>query len=107
MRFHQERFHDAARLFEKVCTLNHDAEKRELQLAYLGRCYLALGRDNDALDKFSAAYLQYHDKSKTLRKDFERQEFLQFLHACSATLQKVGQLERAREIAREAQEYSK
>lgn len=107
MRFNQKKYQDAVRLFEKVHLLDGDPERKELELAYLGRCLLALGRYNEALDYLSRAYEPFQKRSKTLKNDFERREFFDTLSAFSEVLQKVGQLDRAREIAREAEEYTK
>jgi len=105
MRFHQERYEDAVRLLEKARTLDHDPERKELELSYLGRCYLALGRNNDALEHLSAAYEAFRDPIKTLKTDFEQKEFLDFLNAYRIVLEKVGESDRAQELARQAQEY--
>lgn len=107
MRFHQKKYHDAARLFEKVQLLDNDPERKELELAYLGRCLLALEQYNEALDYLSRAYEPFRKRSKALKSDFERREFLDTLNAFSDVLKKVGQMDRAREIAREAEEYTK
>jgi len=104
-RFHQGRYREAARLLEKVCKLEVNDEGRALEYSYLGRCYLALGQHQDALDRFSRAYEPMRIRSQTLEDEFARQEYVDFLHAFSNALRTSGQPDRAQQIYREAHEY--
>jgi len=106
-RFHQRRYKNAAHILEKVCRLDPDNERKELQFSYLGRCYLALGRYEESLQQLSCAYESFTERSQSLQRDFDRREFLDFLNAYSDALKRVGQLDRAREVAREAEKYIK
>jgi len=106
MRFHQKKYIDAVRLFKKVCQLDPRSERKELELSYLGRSYLALGRYNDALEYLSKAYESFRERSRHLQRDFERREYLEYLQAFSDILEKVGQSDRARAVSREAEEYA-
>lgn len=105
MRFHQKKYNDAVRLFEKVYMLDSQCDRKELELAYLGRCLLALGRYNEALDYLSRAYEPFRNRSKALKSDFEQREFLDTLNAFSEVLRKMGQVDRAQKIDHEAEEY--
>jgi tetratricopeptide (TPR) repeat protein len=104
MRFRQKRFEDAARLLERVCRIKHDG-LRHVELAYLGRCYLALGRYKDAVESLSAAYENYRNQSGLLKQGFDRQEYVEYLKAYSAALEKTGQSEHALKIRQEAEDY--
>lgn len=101
-RFHQKRYEDAARLLEKVHRL--DPEKGD-PFCFLGQCYLFLDKHDRALELLSQAYDSFSRKGYIPKSDYERRDLVQFLKAFSGALQKVGQLDRAREVAREAQEY--
>jgi tetratricopeptide (TPR) repeat protein len=101
MRFYQQRYKDTVRLLEKVRKLDPDNEQKELFCSYLGRSYLALERYDDALEMMSLAYELFRKKGKNMEEEFESQEFKQFLNAYIELLKKVGQTERAQDIARE------
>jgi len=90
MRFRQKRFDEAARLLERVCRIKHKDGHRHLELAYLGRCYLASGRYHDALESLSGAYEEYRNQSNLLNKAFDQQEYFEYLKAYSAALEKTG-----------------
>ena len=104
-RFQQQRYEDAAVLFEKICSLDPNNERNELHYSYLGRSYLALGKTAAALDVLSRAYQPFREKSGRLTSDFERGEYIEFLRSFSEVLTRLGQLDRAKEIAREAEEF--
>ena len=104
-RFHQARFADAANLLERNLTLDPWQDRKELVYAYLGQCYLALGRDTEAVDLLSKAYEPLNLRSVGLSKIFERQEFLQFLSALSRALRRTGQLERAQHITEQEERW--
>ena len=105
--FHRARFADAANLLERNLRLDPDHERRELVYAYLGRCYLALGRDAEAVDALNKAHQPFSLRSDSLSNEFEQQEFLQFLEAFSRALMRIGQGERARQIAQQAELYAR
>jgi tetratricopeptide (TPR) repeat protein len=105
-RFYQRRYEDAARLLEKVCKLDPDSERKELYYSYLGRSYFALGEHSKALEILSRAYEPYRKRCHSLEDEFQQREFLETLNALSEALRKVGQLGRADEVKREAEEYS-
>lgn len=106
-RFGKRKYADAARLLEKAYKLDPGYDESEIYHSYLGRSYLALGQYNEALDQLSRACQMFRGRARSLQKGFEQQQFLATLNALSDVLQKVGQLDRAREIAREAEEYTK
>lgn len=101
MGFYKQRYKDTVRLLEKVRKLDSDNEQKELFCSYLGRSYLALERYDDALEMMSLAYELFLKKSENMEEEFERQEFKQFLNAYIELLEKVGQTERAQDIAHE------
>ena len=106
-RFYRRKYEDAARLLEKSLKLDPFDERNELTLVYLGRSYLALGRLKEAMELLSRAYQPYFQRKATLESDFEQKEFLEFLNAYHEVLHKMGELDRAREVAHEAEEYVK
>ena len=105
-RFHRRRYEDVVRLLEKACQLDPSYDESELYHSYLGRSYLALGRYKDALRLLSRSYELFSKRRASLQGDFEHREFVNTLAAFGDVLQKVDQLDRAREVAREAQEYA-
>ena len=104
-RFHRKRYENVVRLLEKACKLDPSYDESELYHSYLGRSYLAVGRYMVALRILSRAYELFSKRKAFLQGDFEHREFVNTLVAFGDVLQKVDQLDRAREIASEAQEY--
>jgi tetratricopeptide (TPR) repeat protein len=104
-RFNQGAYADSAKLFEKGLRLDPDMERKEVVYSYLGQCYLALGRNEEAVGILSRAYEPYNRRSGTLTDDFQQREFLQLLNALSQALKRVGQVDRSQEITRQAEEY--
>lgn len=103
-RFYRKKYEEAARLLEKVHHL--DPETGD-PFCHLGQCYLALGKYDLALKLLSQAYDSNSQRRYIPKSDYERRDFVQFLNAYGEVLQKAGQLDRAREVAREAEEYVK
>jgi tetratricopeptide (TPR) repeat protein len=104
-RFYQKRYNDAARLFEQICKLDPEHERIEVSFSYLGRCYLYLGRYDEAEDILSRAYELFRRRNQSPDGKFYRREYVSFLIAFSNVLKKNGQLDRALEIDREAEEH--
>jgi hypothetical protein len=64
-----------------------------------------LGRYKDAVESLSAAYENYRNQSGLLKQGFDRQEYVEYLKASSAALEKTGQSEHALKIRQEAEDY--
>jgi len=103
-RFAHEKYEDAARFLEKAIQLDPKTGRMEFIYSCLGRSYLALGRENDALETLATTYEIFHDKGLTFKGTSELRQYYEFLKAYSSVLHKVGQIERATEIAHEAKE---
>jgi tetratricopeptide (TPR) repeat protein len=107
-RFARKNYKDAADLFEKALRLDPDSGRKELSYSCLGRCYLVLGRMNEALKNLSMAYELYEKNiSAALQNDFELSQYKEFLKAYSYALEQIGKSEYAHEIARRAEDVDK
>lgn len=106
-KFYQKKFGDAAHLFERAYKLSPGDEKKELIDSYLGQCYLALERYNEAEVLLSRAYEIYSDKMGAITDSFERREIINMLKALSNVLEKIGKIERSRKIALEISEMER
>lgn len=100
MRFHQKRFEQAARIFEKVCRLDPDQDRKDLTYSYLGRSLIRIGRRNEALKIMSEAYELFVLRIQSLKNEFERKEFMDFIKDYIEALSGAGQTERVKEIER-------
>ncbi len=98
MQFHQKRYNESARLLEKVCRLDKKNKQRELFFMYLGRSYLALGRNDEALNWLSNAYEIFKGKFQSSNIDLEIKEYMELLCAFRDVLEKVGHEDRANEV---------
>jgi thioredoxin-like negative regulator of GroEL len=101
-RLYKKKYDEAARLLETVHRL--DPTNKDL-FCHLGQCYLHLGRHDEALELLARTYAFLSESRYVPNTDYERRDLIQFLDAFRTALYKTGQLERAREIAREAGEY--
>lgn len=109
-RFATGRYREAVLSFEKV--LGHAKSFDEYRfkgveklLSYLGQAYLKLGKNDKAVQKLSESYRFYHemDNEGTVEGQ-QKEEFLIMLRAYSEALSKVGETEKAEDIAHEADE---
>ncbi len=104
-RFHQGRSDEAVRLFTQAFALDPKTyEVSSLHHALLGRSYLALGQLENALAMLSRAYELFHAEEQSRWREFEREQFVATLKAFANALHRCGQLERAKEVAREVTE---
>ncbi len=102
-KFIDTKYEDAARLFEKALRLDPNSDRMELTYSCLGRCYLHLGRMDEALKNLSLAYDLYQKNMSTVfQSEFELTQYKDFLNAYSCALEKVGQIDFAREVAQQA-----
>jgi tetratricopeptide (TPR) repeat protein len=106
-KFHRQRYEEAARLFEKVCKLDPTGDRMELVYSCLGRCYLALEKDDEALEILSNAFQLYQKRTQGPENDFERREYKELLRAYNFALEKTGLVDRAKEIAIELENVKK
>lgn len=97
-KFQRQKHEEAARLFQKVCKLDPDGDHMELTYSCLGRCFLSLKRNSEALHALTTAYKLYQKQNKTPEGDFELQEYEEFLRAYSYALNKAGYADRLKEI---------
>jgi len=105
MRFRQKRYEDAVRLFEIVCKLEPDDERKELTYSYLGRSYLALRQYDEALRMMSRAYELFRGRSRIITDENDQREFTKFVGEYVKVLIKVGQNKRAKEIQQEVEKW--
>ena len=105
MRFKQKRFKDAVRLFETVCKLEPNDERKELTYSYLGRSYFALGQHHEALEIMSQAYELFLKRVQGIEDEIDKSEFKKFVKEYADALVKVGQDEHAREVLHEAEKF--
>jgi len=105
-RFAEGKYEKAARIFEKVCRLDPDGERMEIIHSCLGRCYLALGKNDEALENLSKAYHLFHNPKVPYRKAEDSvypDEYNHMLKAYREVLLKLGQTELAEKISKEAE----
>jgi hypothetical protein len=76
----------------------------EKLLSYLGQAYLKLGENDKAVKRLSEAYRFFHEMDKSIVEDQQEEELKKMLRAYSEALSKVGETEKAEEIALEADE---
>jgi tetratricopeptide (TPR) repeat protein len=106
-KFANGKYQDAIRLFEKVIKLDPEADRIDLIYSCLGRCHLALGQLNEALETLNIAYeLFLKQKQGFLKNNFEKRDYKEFLDAYSYVLRKFGHAEHALEIEKKAREVS-
>jgi tetratricopeptide (TPR) repeat protein len=98
MRFHQGKFEDAARLFEKVCRLEDTQERKELSYSYYGRSLLKIGKSKEAVEILSKAYELINERNQDFENEFELKEFQSFIKDYLEALNATGQVDRATEI---------
>lgn len=106
-RFAEGKYEEAARIFEKVCRLHREGERMEIIHSCLGRCYLAIGKNDEALENLSTAYHLFHKNRVPYRKGENSvypNEYMQMIEAYSEVLLRLGQTELAEKIAKEAEE---
>ena len=108
-RFASGRFKEAVFSFEKAIghTKSYDEycfKGVEKLLSYLGQAYLKLGENDKAVKRLSEAYRFFHEMDKGIVEDQQEEELKKMLRAYSEALSKVGETEKAEEIAREADE---
>jgi len=105
-KFQRQKYKDAARLFEKICKLDPKGDRMELIYSCLGRCYLALEKNNEAFKVLTTAYDLYRQRGYIPKEDFNRVQYKEFLRAYSYILSKVGQESRSKEVALELEKLS-
>jgi len=108
-RFASGRYKEAIFSFEKA--IGHAKSYDEYRfkgveklLSYLGQAYLKLGENEKALQRLSESYRFFHEMDKDIIEDQQKEEFVKMLRAYSEALSKVGETEKAEEIACEADE---
>ena len=101
-KFAQKKYFDAIRLFEKASKFESDNNVKKITYSYLGRCYVAVKKDEKALEVMTRAYELFHEKGEKKIDGFQKKEYKEFLEAYSYALNKLGRLERAKEIDEEA-----
>jgi len=105
-KFTGKEYKNAVCLFEKALRLDPKSGRTELTYSCLGRCYLALGQMDRALQNFSVAYESYQKNISSVQGKFETAQYKEFLKTYSYALSKVGQLDQSKEIARKAEEFT-
>jgi len=101
-KFLKKQHKEAARLFEKSLKLDSDSKGTGLIYSCLGRCYLALGQMDKALQKFSVAYELYQKNVSAVLSEFQRTQYREFLEAYAYALREVGQFDASQKIALKA-----
>jgi tetratricopeptide (TPR) repeat protein len=101
-KFARKEYEEAARFFEKTLKLDSTGDGLEFVYSCLGRCHLALGNQDGALDNLSKSYALFQKRAKAIEDDLEKRQFKESLKAYSLALQKSGDAGRAKEIAQEA-----
>ncbi|MFH1146215.1 MAG: hypothetical protein V1736_00725 [Pseudomonadota bacterium] len=99
-KFYRRQYSDAARLFEMICGLQSEKDRKQLSYFYLGRSYVALRRYNEALDAMSKAYKLFEKRHETSKDPSEVQQFKDFLSIYSTLLRSMGQIDCAKDVER-------
>ena len=106
-RFASGRYREAVFSFEKA--IGHAKSYDELHfegveklLSYLGQAYLKLGENDKAVQRLSESYGLFHEMDNGTIGGQQKEEFVIMLRAYSEALSKIGENEKAEEIAREA-----
>jgi tetratricopeptide (TPR) repeat protein len=102
--FARGRYNDVVRLLKKALELDPSFDENALYHSILGRSYLSLGRCDDALECLARAYEMF--RIGPLRSGFDRRELLETARALASALREAGEIDHAREIVREAEEYA-
>jgi tetratricopeptide (TPR) repeat protein len=101
-KFLKKQYREAARLFERSLKLDSDSKGTELIYSCLGRCYLALGQLDKALQNLSVAYSLYEKNILAVRSEFQRTQYREFLEAYAYALRETGQFDASQKIVLEA-----
>lgn len=104
-RFYRGDVEQAARGFATVLRVDPLAERMDLCEGYLGRCYVELGRDREAVEVLRRACRGAKRHWETT-EPFQRGEILAMLRSLSHALARIGELEEAEVVAREEAELS-
>ena len=97
-RFIQQRYREAACLFERICKTESNKSKNIDIYSYLGRCYVFLEEYADAVNVLSKAYDLFDKRDRPIEQDFDKKEYKEFLRAYSYALYKVGLFEKHTEV---------
>ena len=100
-RFVQRQYEKALILYEKACRIDPSTCENKHVLSCIGRCYLALGKHNDAFTNLAKSYELYKNTADDFQEDFEKKEYISLIKAYVVTLEKIGKVEEAMIVKKE------
>jgi len=100
-RFIQRKYEKALVLYEKACRIDPSTIENKNVLSCIGRCYLALGKHNDAYTNLYRSYGLYKKTVPDFKNAFEKKEYISLIKAYVVTLEKIGKGDEAMNVKKE------
>jgi tetratricopeptide (TPR) repeat protein len=96
--FNQKKYNKALILFKKVALLESEEDRIEITYYYLGRSYLALKKNRDALKNFAKSYEMFNKKLTIKEQEDDIKYFIYLTNEYILLLNNMGKDKHANKI---------